>query len=558
MKKTIAKVLAVTLALGTCASVVACNKTGEKIDKNKTQLYVNVLDVGIGDAFAYTLKSRFEAENPKVQVIITKNSVDGSSSSAETVRSGNTDIFYMQNLSLSDYVNLVNASSEYLLEITDVVTDGGANSIHTHLYETYQEFFNLGTDSAPKYYALPWYLPTFGTVYNVDLFESKHYYSTDAQADLTYEGIDCVVGTADDNYGPNGKTGKIDGVDYSWDDGLPATWGDMLQLMALMKGDGVTPFTWTPQDNYTYAWLSALWGSYEGGKNYKLLTSYDGTYTYYDENGEKQEKTIDKTNGYEMSGQNGKLAAISASYDIVANEYYDKGTENQAMQTNKVAQESYLYSISENKPIAFLMEGAWWENEAKNTFDELEQFYGEKGYGEKKFAYLPFPKFLGVDGVPDQVNENVTLSTSTVKSKVPAVLISKGTKNPDIAKKFLQFAYSEAMNAQFTADTGVAKPFAYDMSEQQLNALTYYQRNVYELTQNPSVELVSGLSRSEYMINGATIVESIAGFKWGNRNDPILEFQTDKSITVQAYMNGARNNEAHSVANWNNGSWMKK
>ena len=100
MKKIVSKALAIMIAISTCASVVACNQTGEQIDKGKTQLYVNVLDVGIGDAFAYTLKERFEAENPDVQVIITKNNVDGSSEQ-ETVRSGNTDVFYFVNLGLT-------------------------------------------------------------------------------------------------------------------------------------------------------------------------------------------------------------------------------------------------------------------------------------------------------------------------------------------------------------------------------------------------------------------------------------------------------------------------
>ena len=66
------------------------------------------------------------------------------------------------------------------------------------------------------------------------------------------------------------------------------------------------------------------------------------------------------------------------------------------------AQEEYLMSIRRplgSNQIAMLVEGSWWENEAKPVFNEMAESYNtpsrKYGYGERRFGIMPLPVFEG-------------------------------------------------------------------------------------------------------------------------------------------------------------------
>ncbi len=559
MKKTISFVLSAVTAFSVMGTAVACGG-GESIDKNKTQLYVNVYEVGVGTTFAkdsdgvskaISLKEKFEEENPNVQVIVETADVDGAGKQS-TIAKGDTDIFYMANFTMSQYTNLATKTSEYLADITDIVTEGDENSIHSKLFADSKQYYNLGTEESPKYFCLPWFNSYMGLVYDIGLFKDYHLYSTDLQSEVEYAGIDCEFGTDDDNWGPDGKEG-------GFDDGFPATWEDMKLLLEYMDGtEEIVPFTWAYQDNYNTSWLTSVWASYEGLDNYAVMTDFDGTYTYNDENNELQTKTVSKANGYEMAMQNGKLAAVTVAHDIINNDWYDHRSTDDTNRSAYLAQEEYVKSVeNDEKRVAFLMEGTWWENEARDYFDEMVKFTKNDAYayGTREFGYFPFPRFIGTEGVPDQVNEKTVLRAGVISNAGSAVLISKNSKNLELAKKFLKFAYSDEMNAQFTIATGVTKPMEYPMNNEQLALLTPYQRSVFELAQNDEVEIVSGLSNSSYLVNGTTTIKALSSFTMVNslnieKGDPFTEFKYDSALSVKDYMEGVE--KKNSQATWQN------
>lgn len=566
MKKAVSVTLTAVILVGSASSLFACaKKGGEKIDPNRTQLYVNVYECGVGTTFAsdpgkvskaVSLKEKFEELNPEVQVIVRTADVNGVGKQS-AIGSGDTDVFYMANFDISQYANIATATSDYLADITDIVTEGGENSIASKMFKDSRQYFNLGTEEAPKYFCLPWFSSYMGTVYDVGLFKEEHLYSNDPEAVVTYAGLDCEEGTEDDNYGPDGKP-------ETFDDGLPATWEDMKVLLEYMVGNGMLPFSWAYQDNYASSWLNALWGSYEGYENYSLMTDFDGTYTYHDENGDLKTKTVDETNGYEMAMQNGKLAAVTVAHYIIRNGWYDERSIKNSQQSAFVAQENFVKSVEDDdKRVAFLMEGTWWENEAKKYFDEMVKFTGNKAYayGTREFGYMPFPKFIGSADIPDQVNTKISVKGGGIGSSTAAVLISKNSKHLDIAKSFLKLAYSDEMNEQFNIASGVSKPFSYKMSEENLKLITPYQANVYEISQSENVESVSGLTRSKYAINGATIVEDIATFsildsKNIEKGDPFIVFKESAAMTVKSYMEGVAKNNTQEK--WNSAPWGSK
>ena len=567
MKKQISKMLVATMSLSLLLSVVACRPNGgkgEKIDEGKTQLYVNVLECGVGNQFLTSLKSKFEsayanesfeAGKQGVQLMMRQAQVDDAQLTS-ALASPDVDIYYVVNVDFTKFINLTNGTSEYFEDITDIVIEGGEKSIHNSIYENYRKAYNVGTETAPKYFVLPWYSSYFGTVYDVGLFKEKHLYSNDPESAIVYKGLDGIVQTEDDNWGP-------DGLPDTFDDGLPATWSDFDELLAEMKTQGITPFVFTEYADYANGWLGSLWASYEGKDNFQLSSNFDGTYTYTDENGEIATKQISFENGYEVATQNGAKAAVSIAEKIIREKLFYEESLYSGTDHLK-AQKLYLGSKAglnpDGKPIAFLMEGSWWENEAKDYFAEIAARKGsEYAYGTREFAMLPFPKFTeSTEFVPKQVNTKITLKSNSVRRYVNGVLVNKKSDQKDLAKLFLKFAYSEEMNADFNINSGLTRPMTYTMKPEQLQQLTPYQRSIYELTQNENVEIVTSSCEKAVMRTQMSLIADINSFKskMGTSEKTLVfsAFYTDNKITKESYWSGMLNSDVKSrwlAVNWN-------
>ena len=571
--------LAIVVTLTVAVAGTGCkNRTGTKVKEGHTPLYVNVLSCGVGTDFIDSLEEKFEAmcyaRGDKIDVISTSNDVNGNEG-ISAVRGGSTDIFYFNGFDVSFYTNLAEQTSSALLDITDIVTEGGETSIYNRLFDTQRNYFNIGTDENPKFFALPWFSSYYGTVYDVELFREKHYYRYDANipADsyvLNYAGLDGVSGNDDDKNGPDGVWGTVD-------DGLPATWNDFRFLLLQMKKDNVKPFSFTMQGNYTEAWLYSLWASYEGSANVAVMRDFNGTYNGHTVNYDATNgwtytpvsQQIDQTNAYLMSEQVGKRAALEIAKYLVDGDYCCANSFDSASENNLEAQKTYLRSFigkdanKNDQRIAFLMEGTWWENEAKDYFGTLVSARKDPSlaYGTREFGFMPFPKFINdVSGIPDQVHDKTVMRSSWISSMAAAVMISKNTKYPEIAKEFLKFAYSEQMNADFTLNSGVTVPMEYNMTPEQLAEITPFQRNIFELIQSPYIETVEGVTRSEYIMAEPDAIKTITTFAMAGSattgtyvNAPIEKFKSNTSLAD--YWQGIK--WANPSKNWNNMPWMK-
>lgn len=566
MKKIMSVVLSAILAVSTL-SLFACGDSGEQVDNTKEQLYVNVLECGVGFDFIQSLKQNFEREyadkdfgngRKGVQVMITNTRIDGDTITS-ALAGGGTDVFYVANMDLSEFIKLgdgTNPTSEYIEDITDVVTEGGDNSIEARMFETEKDFYNVSNvEGSSKYFVLPWFSNlSGGLVYDVGLFKEKHLFPNDPQSEVVYKGLDGIAGTEDDNYGPNGKTGIIDGVDYSFDDNLPATWSDFDALIEEMKAIDVTPFCFTNLDDYTTSYLYTLWAAYEGKNNAELLKTFNGDYRYRTTEGEIETIAVNESNGYEVAYQNGKKAAVSIAEKIVKGKLYEdqcfySSTDNIKAQKLYLGSKAGMYQGV--KPIAFLMEGVWWENEAKDYFGEIAGRKGpEYAYGTREFGIMPTPKFEGDDFVARQVDYEssvLTFGSAKVSQYGSGVFINKKSEKKDIAKLFLKYAYSDAMNADFTVSSGIPKPFEYELTSEQTAKLTSYQRNVFTLTQNPSVVKVSNINRNKYILTQNTMIKELGGFASGtgsNKKTNVFTafYDTDASgvMTKLDYWNGIK------------------
>ena len=497
MKKFIKMVCTFVLAFSTCLagfSLYGCSRdgSGETIDPSRTQLYVAVFNGGYGSEWLQNAKVRFEEEfkdksyesgKKGAQIIITPY-LDRSICSTSLYNNMDLNPNEMSFTESIPYQEFVTGGK--FLDITEAVTTpltefGEEKSIEDKMFPYHIENFKTGG----KYYALPYYEAFHGIIYDVDMFEDELFYFA---LDKNNGNGGFIFDLEDErSYGPDGKTGVIDGVDYSADDGLPATYEEFYQLCDRMKEQGIAPITWSGgYPSEVTKTISALHADYEGAEQMMLNLTFDGTATdlvdTVDENGNitlQEPVEITAENGYMLQRQAGKYYALDFFDTIIEREYYADLTFNTS-QSNTGAQEEYLYSrfSSSKTPIAMLVDGTYWENEASGIFtDMVNGGYGQAAAKEnRRFALMPYPKATQekLDEQTSPVFMDINYSTSLVSSRIEEYKIP-------LAYDLLRFLHTDEELCEYTVATNTPKPFQYDLGEEYLDRMTYYGRSLYEM-----------------------------------------------------------------------------
>ena len=202
-------------------------------------------------------------------------------------------------------------------------------------------------------------------------------------------------------------------------------------------------------------------------------------------------------------------------------------------QTNIMAQDEYLNSTTTDKPIAFICEGGWWENEARLTFNAMARDDEQYAYGTRRFASLPIPK--ADDG---SSAEGRTIFVGGTRS---SVIINEHATHPDLAVDFFKYLHSdEAMNI-FLKHTGVARPYNFELDDSVYDSLTYFQKEQYDLMNDENVGLAFfDLSTNDLRLNNISYFNS---WLWTSKvdttwNDPLTAFYNDQNLTVDEYFDG--------------------
>lgn len=113
-----------------------------------------------------------------------------------------------------------------------------------------------------------------------------------------------------------------------------------------------------------------------------------------------------------------------------------------------------------------IVEGEWWENEARANFN----YTG--GYGTRDFRFMIMPKMEGQYDNSVQYIGGADIATDMV--------VNAKTDKIELCKLWLHFSHSERALEEFTLTNGVVRDsFEYDLSDEQLNSLTPFGRNVY-------------------------------------------------------------------------------
>ncbi|MFA7561019.1 MAG: hypothetical protein WCY80_02805, partial [Candidatus Izemoplasmatales bacterium] len=358
-----------------------------------------------------------------------------------------------------------------------------------------------------------------------DLFEEEgFYFNTDGNMIAFDEGNTTL------SSGPNG-------IEGDYDDGLPATYSEWETLTSNMKLFGVSPYIWTGYyDYYRMRYLTSIWADYEGKENFDLNFTFSGDYQFPEDS---SSTTIDITNAYRLQEQPGKLYALNFAEDIIKGGLYTPNSFD-TVNTHTMAQQEFLLSAVTSNRIGMIVEGGWWENEARSFFDTMAKNYGEEyGFGQRRFGFMPVPK--ADDG---SSSSRTTLVSSTGNS---VVVISKTTANLEIAKDFVEFVHRDESLRTFSRMTGSIRPYDYDLQEEDLNDMSYYAKNMFEIysNENTDISYISLYYHDAFVEKRAFLGTN---FWWqtnidGNYyTDPFYELSQNSSLTAEMYFQGLQDN----------------
>lgn len=520
-------VLAVLLTLFAGCGTIQDQPGGDVTpsDPDKAQLTVATWDGGLGSQWLKDAAEKFEElykdatnfEEGKTGVeinIIASRSFDGSAMAYTPLTH---DIYFVEAV---DYVAMIN--NKQLADITDVMTGsmsayGEDGTIADKLDPSLDAFL---TCLDGNYYAVPFYETYYSFAYDLDLWDAKSYYFA-ANGGWTNADGDLAAGP--------------DGVSGTSDDGMPATYEDFGKLITRIKDTGVLPFvTAANAQDYVANMLYEMYADYEGYEQMMLGFTFDGTAT--DLIDVAADGTVTKLgdtqitteNAYMLTKQQGRYEVLQFVEDILLS-----GSDNyKIIDTHTNAQKTYVRGgIANDSPVAMIIEGTWWENEAKSALADLE----DAGYERHNYAVMPMPK-ANADEIGQKANW-LAMSNSYG-------FIASSTDQLELAKEFMKFLHTDANLSAFTGEVNMTRALNYDILPEDEAKLTTYTKSILELKANS--DIIYPISTVDEILNNNILFNSF-GWAWNcdisgyEFKSPWLYFKDETGTSSETYFAGLYN-----------------
>ena len=216
--------------------------------------------------------------------------------------------------------------------------------------------------------------------------------------------------------------------------------------------------------------------------------------------------------------------------------------------------QSYAADLGDIAQPSFLIEGSYWENEAKGTMNRLGN--GRK-YGQREYRIYLLPAFEGQITPEDQtIFAGADISNGVLINNYPketgagvnmrTASAAKKAEFMKYAKEFMAYTMSEEMCKYYTAYSGIRKPFKYELDPEQEAGLTPFQKTMFEMhndTEHLKTVNLMGLYNNSlircYGINNLTS---------GTYESPYSAFITGKR-TPATWISGIKNNVNSQYAN---------
>ena len=487
MKKIITVLMTFLLTAGAVLSFSACGDEGFDYDKTKTQLFVYSFDGGVGTEWLDKVSERFMRDYANESFEKGKTGVEiipgkGKDTLASSLSTSPYEVIFSESI---NYNNLIAQGS--IMEIDDIVEQetladvSNGKETGTIADKMTPQQKAAFTAAKGKHYVIPHYEVYSGLTYDVKVFPDKRLYFKEGGG---WTKIDSE------------KTVGSDGIRGTYDDGLPSSFEEFGILLDRMVALKVAPFVWAGQyPEYTNHMLLGMWAAYAGKDEFMLNFNYgkdslsDGgtsrTIVGFNGNAPRvEEKDITPETGYLLKQQEGKYYPLQILEKVVNDSRYYSDLIT-GVTTHMDAQRFFVNSDLENKPIAMLIDGSYWYNEAKDAFTASENKYKDKAKN-RRFAWMPLPR-QATGSVTEGNGTKNTLVESLSSFAVINNSIRYKPEKVKLAKTFLKYCYTDESLIEFTKMTGIPKGLSYDMKKEDIEQMSYYGRSLFEVKSKSDV-----------------------------------------------------------------------
>ncbi len=550
MKKQIIKATALTMALGmTLSGLTACG--GDPIDsavEGMVNIKVFNMDGGVGTEWFDDAILRFEQkyENKEfadglkgINVMPTSDAKNGTRI-LDQIKNDDYAVYFTEEVYYNDFI-----SQNVLADVTDIVTEdltvyGEDRSIEDKMNTTVRDYLNVNG----HYYAVPFWEGYSGIMYDRDLFELKGlFYKTDGS-------FASPNSFTDGEYTGAGKLASgPDGVEGTADDGLPATYEQFFGLCEYMaKTCSITPFVWPGgYQDYVNEFANQLWADYEGYDRMLMNFTFEGEddslVESVDDNGNITFKA--KTNIADdisvLTRQAGKYYAIEFISKIMnnLNTYAVSNVMSGSMSHYDCADYFLKGRFESSLPtIGMMINGNWWQNEAKETFAELETTVGAHAtLANRRIGMMPLPKARQAGG------------GRTLQAQKSAFAFINGNietaSTLEAAKLFLQYVCTNESLVKFQQISGMAWALDYSLTDLELDDCSYYARSIYDVHKNATI--VYPYSKNQKYVTKTSVImnnrtpwttQLKSGAEYGILTNA---FYNNSSLTAKQYFDGLKN-----------------
>lgn len=453
------------LPLAGCGESTSGSGGGITIDPNKTQIYVHISGGGYGSDWLMAAKTAWEAEpgNEKYEIIpVVSSDEDYLVMESNILNGTGQDIYFISHPQITNLIN-----GDYLVDLSDLVEEniqGETQSIRGKMKdfdmfaETYDDVNGEGL------YAIPYGDSFAGFIFDFKLFQDMGWLLKDESGNLT-AGRDKKPGT--------------------YDDGQPSTIAEWDAMIEKIVGETNTyPFIYnTKTTSYVTSIVDSLFYQYAGEAEYKTFLQYNGQITVDTENG-TEVITVSQQDGYRVYESTGLRVALEFVDKYLTNNQdwiYPKAYHT-TQYTHNDAQADFLFNFEPtamNPQAALLYDGIWWENESRTRgFATLEnRGYPERGFGKREYRIMLYPQFDG------QKESKSVLSSLDCGASF--VVKSNDAAKQEKALDFFKYCTKDEFLKEFTLTSGAVRPYNYSLNETELATLTPFQRNVWNIVNDP-------------------------------------------------------------------------
>lgn len=327
-------------------------------------------------------------------------------------------------------------------------------------------------------------------------------------------------------------------------DGMPGTMSELNDLLEQIRESGYAGWTMGSETSfYLYSFENAIRSKVDGIEKTKKMAYYLDDPEGYDFGGETGNIKIsyESKNAYWATRTKG----YTAVYDFAKMLCTTKGdttyySSDLFVKDFKQTQKDFVMSKSSStmRRIAMLLDGEWWENETRATFNQMAN-KKENGYGLRDFRMMPVP----------HITENDAEDKYLLSPKQTSLMVAnpntvkKGSVKEDLLRIFLQYVFSRHGLATLNTVTSISMPsYKYELTTDEQAKLTKFGKWMYNLYRNEEFKCFRISDVERFIKNPALSVRNLSIRTdtailacWQDARDGILNTKTTEQRVQERF-----------------------